>query len=84
MNFAAAFVIGIVLGVVRLAQTILLPGSFGGLEIALLVWGGSLATLVGSAALSGRPKSWVLIDLGYSLTSYLVMGAILGSFNFVG
>jgi len=78
-NFVAATVLAIFLSYARSPGVGLPGGIAGGLVVGFLVWLGFIATTNGSGAIfEGRSGAVVGINLGYSLISYLIMGAILG------
>ncbi len=76
-NFIAALVLATFLLYAR-SYAGFLGGIAGGLTVGFLVWFGFIMTIVTSGAIfEGRSGKLVGINLGYSLVSYLVMGAIL-------
>lgn len=82
--YAASFVAALVsaFALAALVVRIHVGGVFGGLKLGLLVWLGFTMTVQLTAALySHKNKTLFLIDTGYQLVCYLVMGAILGGWQ---
>src|SRR5213596_3483633 len=78
-GFMASFVLALFLEYGRQANVGLPAGVLGGLVIGFLVWFGFLMTTgVSGAIFEGRSSKLLGINLGFSIVSYLLMGAILG------
>jgi len=83
MNLIAAFIIAVLLGIVRIAENSFFnfpSGAEAGATIGVIIWFASLATTVGSSAISERSLDKGLgINLAGSLVSYLAIGVIVGT-----
>lgn len=77
--FISSTVLGIFLLYGRGAGVGLPAGILGGIVVGFLVWFGFLLTTgVSGAIFEGRSSRLLGINLGFSIVSYLLMGAILG------
>ena len=77
--FISSTILGIFLLYGRGAGIGLPVGILGGIVVGFLVWFGFLLTTgVSGAIFEGRSSRLLGINLGFSIVSYLLMGAILG------
>lgn len=77
--FISSFVLAIFVDYGRLANVGLPAGIVGGLVVGFLVWFGFLmTTTISGGIFEGRSGKLVGINVGFTLVSYLIMGAILG------
>lgn len=78
-SFIAALILAVLLGYARSPGVGIPAGIGGGIFVGFLVWLGFILTTTGAGAVfEGRSGKLVGINLGYTLVSYLLMGAILG------
>ena len=80
MSFVASLLSSFVLG--KLIAVAGFSTAFDGLKIGLVVWLGFVTTVqLTSALFSHQPNKLYMINTGYQLVCYVVMGAILGAWR---
>ena len=80
MSFIASILAAFVLG--KLISVAGFSTAFDGLKIGLVVWLGFVTTVqLTSALFSRQPNKLYMINTGYQLVCYVVMGAILGAWR---
>jgi surface polysaccharide O-acyltransferase-like enzyme len=80
MSFIASLLSAFVLG--KLITVSGAGSAFDGLKIGLVVWLGFVSTVqLTNALFSRQPNKLYMINTGYQLVCYVVMGAILGAWR---